>query len=365
MAGSEFANPHRLAIGNSCDVLLRTVLWHAVMSNDRSLAVSTDRNSVRGLHVGIVTTSADLHTDVVAALLRERGHTVSVVLGDGSPGYGALTWSSAHPTRPLLRTAAGTRITPADLDVVWWRRAGRPTVPDRVVDSQAREYVASANAVAVFGVWLSAVRGRWVSHPDATRHAENKIVQLRAAISAGLRIPRTLISQHPGEIREFAASLGPGRMIGKPVTGVLNLGLATGVITEAMLCDDDALAIAPTIYQELVPGHRHLRVSCFGTHVIPALIEADQLDWRYEKNYRVRSYELDSAIERQLLGVLDQLHLAMGIFDLKLDGDDAPIWLEVNPQGQFLFLEARGGPTQLATAMADLLIDEGSRSMRM
>jgi hypothetical protein len=47
----------------------------------------------------------------------------------------------------------------------------------------------------------------------------------------------------------------------------------------------------------------------------------------------------------------------MGIFDLKLDADGLPTWLEVNPQGQFLFLEALCD-LPLSAAMARFLVDE-------
>jgi hypothetical protein len=314
-----------------------------------------------GLHVGIVTASEDLHAHIISAELRARGHEVSMVLSDRMPGCGGLSWNSDRPTSGLVRTASGRRIAPADLDVTWWRRAGNTLVPERVVDNQARQYVGAAGSAAASGLWRTTMRGRWVSDPDATRNAENKIVQLRAAIDAGLAVPRTLISQDPDDIRDFAASLGRQRMIAKAVTAIRDLGLAAGIVTDAMLRDDAALAVTPTIYQELVPGTRHLRVCCFGRRVVAASIDAQQLDWRYERGTRIRPYLTEPDLDRRLVDVTKQLGLRMGIFDLKLGPDEEPVWLEINPQGQFLFLEALGGPP-LAEAMVDLLVEEGSKS---
>ena len=48
------------------------------------------------------------------------------------------------------------------------------------------------------------------------------------------------------------------------------------------------------------------------------------------------------------------LGLAMGVVDLKLDGDGEPVWLEVNPQGQFLFVEGLSG-VPLTRALAEFL----------
>jgi hypothetical protein len=52
---------------------------------------------------------------------------------------------------------------------------------------------------------------------------------------------------------------------------------------------------------------------------------------------------LSSELRRRLQEVLAELNLRMGVFDLKLAEDGEPWWLELNPQGQFLFVEALGG----------------------
>ncbi len=49
---------------------------------------------------------------------------------------------------------------------------------------------------------------------------------------------------------------------------------------------------------------------------------------------------MSDALRRRVRDVLDALELEMGIIDIKLTPEDEPVWLEVNPQGQFLFLDA-------------------------
>jgi hypothetical protein len=74
-----------------------------------------------------------------------------------------------------------------------------------------------------------------------------------------------------------------------------------------------------------------------------ALLESDLLDWRHPMDAEVTPYELPTALSETLLALLATLGLQMGIFDLKLTDEDEPVWLELNPQGQFLFIEALGG----------------------
>ena len=53
----------------------------------------------------------------------------------------------------------------------------------------------------------------------------------------------------------------------------------------------------------------------------------------------------------------------MGIFDVKLTDDDEPVFLEVNPQGQFLFVEGLCG-IPLADAVADFLVVQARENSR-
>jgi hypothetical protein len=47
----------------------------------------------------------------------------------------------------------------------------------------------------------------------------------------------------------------------------------------------------------------------------------------------------------------------MGVFDVKLRPDGEPVFLEVNPQGQFLFVEGMSD-MPLGEAFAEFVVDE-------
>ena len=51
----------------------------------------------------------------------------------------------------------------------------------------------------------------------------------------------------------------------------------------------------------------------------------------------------------------------MGIVDLKLTPEGEPVWLEVNPQGQFLFLDALAN-LNLAEKFAAYLVEEWNKA---
>lgn len=257
-----------------------------------------------------------------------------------------------------MRDDDGQSVVVHEIDLVWWRRlTGTPALPIGLT-SDATKLVANDCQAALLGALMTAFRGMWISPPEATRLAQNKLVQLHEAQAAGLRIPRTLVSQDPEQVRAFHEELGinPGVIV-KPVHGAQDVPIMTGLVDRQMLTEQ-AITVSPAIYQEYIPGRLHLRVCCFGEKVVTALLESDALDWRYPLHATVTPFELDSGIAAMVLDVLKRLGLRMGIVDMKIGVDGIPVWLEVNPQGQFLFLEGMSDSMPLSRIFCDFLVEE-------
>jgi hypothetical protein len=126
---------------------------------------------------------------------------------------------------------------------------------------------------------------------------------------------------------------------------------------EHLMCDD-SISLCPTIYQEHVEGYQHIRAHCFGDNVYAAVLESNELDWRSNLDVPFRIADVDVDLKDKLLKVTRALGLRMGIFDLKyIDKSISPIWLEINPQGQFLFLEGLSG-MNLTEYFAQFLYNE-------
>jgi len=244
-----------------------------------------------------------------------------------------------------------------ELDAIWWRRlTGPPRLPEWLEDEAARDLVERECRATLLGLVLTEFRGAWISHPEATRLAENKLVQLDAARRAGLRLPRTLVSQDPAAVRRFCEER-EHEVVVKTVAGTPKTPVMAGRVTPELISRDEDVALCPAIYQELVPGSRHLRVCCFGDRIYTGLLETDRLDWRYPLDARVEPYELDGATARRVRAVVAALGLRMGVLDMKLAPEGPPVWLEINPQGQFLFLEGMA-ELPLTNPFADFLLRE-------
>jgi hypothetical protein len=311
------------------------------------------------LRVAILTRHDDFHAFVVRQILEDQGVQCSIILTDSIAWDGGLSWSSSDEATPtVVRDMDGHEVAVAELHVVWWRRlTGEPRIPVALPDG-AHELVVNDCRAALLGVLLTNFGGAWISHPEATRTAQNKLLQLKTAQRVGLRIPRTLVSQDPDKVRRFCRD-HDGQVIVKTVAGAQGTPVMAGLVTPELLTDD-SVRLSPAIYQEFIPGTRHLRVCCFGLEVRTALLETETVDWRYPLDAEVHPYRLDDQTQDRVLQVVVDLGLRMGIMDMKLAPDGTPVWLEINPQGQFVFLEGMCSGMPLARTFADFLIREAN-----
>jgi hypothetical protein len=314
--------------------------------------------------VAIVTLAGDLHAYVISKHLREA-HDIdaAIIASDRLSAAGGLTWSNVDGPGHTLPTEEGGTVDVRGLDLVWWRRChGRPTVPDAVTDTQLRKLVVKDNRAALRGTLMAGFSGTWISDPYATERAQNKLLQLSVASAVGLTVPRTLVSSDPTDVRDFTRAHG-GTVIAKTLTGLLGTSLQAGRVTLDSLDDDAEISVSATVYQEEVPGTDHLRVMVFGDAVHAARISSAELDWRLANDMVVEPVELEPRLSDALRDVTRRLGLRMGVYDLKLRPDGHPVFLEVNPQGQFLFVEGMSD-MPLGAAFADFVAAELALSPR-
>jgi hypothetical protein len=287
----------------------------------------------------IVSERQDFHAQLVNRVFDATASGKSFLLEwDKVGGQPSIAWEPAKLARLLC--FEDRRVDPGDLDVIWWRRTGAAQEL-RPLDDEHGVLVDRCCSTAIEGLLQATFPGIWVSEPSATERAANKLVQLDAAMQVGLDVPRTCISNDPAVVRAFAEQCG--NVVVKSLHPAEGVALFTRPLPAEPLPDKSVLA-APTIFQERIDGTRHLRVNCFGDRVFPFEIRSSHLDWRGKlADAEVRPAELSVEIASRLVDLQSRLGLAMSIHDLKIAQDGRVFWLEVNPQGQFLFLQGLTG----------------------
>ncbi|GAA2241242.1 ATP-grasp ribosomal peptide maturase [Streptomyces amakusaensis] len=305
----------------------------------------------------VVTEADDLTADMVITELNRRN--VPVVRFNPADIGAGLTVSARFGTCPGL--VAGQVRTPsrtadlAHVRSVYWRR---PAWPDfrHLGDDDAR--FAAAQARHGLGGTLYALDGPlWVNHPLRIAAADYKPAQLALAQRLGLSVPPTLVTNDPAEAREFITA--HGRVIYKTLRwtpyerdGVPVTGWAEPVTADEI---DDRVRVTPHLFQSRVDKVADLRVLVVGRQVFTVRIDSGLLDWR--KNYSALTYTVERLPERMnqaLQACLDRLELVSGSFDLAVDRAGNHWWLELNPNGQWGWLETETG-LPMSAAFADLL----------
>jgi hypothetical protein len=294
--------------------------------------------------VGIVSLGADLHAHAVAKKLRERfGCKAHVFPIDEAHQTCLLNWDGIDGT---ITNYHGDQVRIGDLDVVWWRRARADQGQDLTAplfDQDVFEFVSAEWRFAYPGLWTADFRGLWVNDPRADLWATSKQTQLRTATQVGLHVPKTLISNDPARIREFCALLD-GNVVVKKIAGVPGKSFATVEINTENLnkISNDSLRLAPAVYQEKISAEAHYRVLSFGRLPVFVKFSSPYLDWRRSLPVRPHIVEVSTDLTHQVNRFLDELDLRMGIIDFVIDAEGREMFLELNPQGQFLFLEGLG-----------------------
>lgn len=306
----------------------------------------------------------DLHALAVQHAVRSRGsHDFHIVESDNISGREGVSWSShsersyGAPAAAFL-TSESVKISVEEAELLWWRR---PKMDQEITahtgSTHERGLVNNDCRGALGGILAATFRGEWLSSPQATDQAADKLYQLCVAREAGLRVPRTLVSQSRDDVIAFSRSVK--RTIVKPVVGARGPALYTRWLDAPETIPASSFEVCPATYQEYIEGRRHIRLNCFGEQMYAALIETDDLDWRPNLNVPISRWPVPPELRRMVSEVLRRMGLRMGVVDLKLTPEGEPVWLEVNPQGQFLFLEPLTGEP-LTEHFADFLISEAS-----
>jgi hypothetical protein len=295
----------------------------------------------------VVAPEDDLHACVVRERLIARGAECMVWDSARFPWRDRLSWAPGDGAAGRL---GDTDVTLSDVTRIWWRRSRPATVDPLVEDAHVRRFCIGEARELVRGV---AQAGAPVTNdPSAEQRAESKILQLAIAARIGLPVPPTVVSNDADRLRAFVQS--HPRSVIKTLRCDYVTSIPTRVVGSGDLCDPRAVALAPVIVQGLVECEADVRVCMVGNQTFAAALRRpdrnENVDWRLTAT-GWEPLTLPEAVSRQLRHMLDELGLETGSFDLRLTGGGTYVFLEINPSGQFLFLEIDAG-LPISEAMA-------------
>jgi glutathione synthase/RimK-type ligase-like ATP-grasp enzyme len=268
---------------------------------------------------------------------------------------------SAYPTRTSLSLTCGpdgpprSALSPLGEDPIdlsrchaaWWRRPQPLGLAPTMRLPAHRAFAYAECHAALASVWAT-LDAAWINDPVCDELAGRKALQLAIAREAGLQIPETLITSEPSRARAFVSEHGLENTVYKAFTGTLEAWRETRILRPEEVDQLDAVAHAPVIFQAYVPAALDLRVTIVDGRIFAASIDSQAT--AYGADYRmhmdetaVEPYVLPEIVAERLQLVLRRLGLVYGALDLRLRPDGEHVFLEINPSGQWRFIEDRTG----------------------
>ncbi|HEY0097473.1 MAG TPA: hypothetical protein VGB76_00850 [Pyrinomonadaceae bacterium] len=253
----------------------------------------------------------------------------------------------------------GTRRDMSGVRCVWWRRPQPFVIPEEVSGSEDRNFAYGECHAAVVGLW-SCLDAHWVNNPERDEVAARKAYQLKVAVGLGFRVPRTLITNDPASAATFIEGEGAAGTIYKAFSATERAWRETRLLRPEELAQLDAVRFAPVIFQEHIRADIDLRITIIGDEVFPAAIRSGETD--YHVDFRmtmheapIEAHELPPEIVSKLRSFMNALGLVYGAIDMRLTPEGEYVFLEINPAGQWLFVEERTGQPITAALAAYLL----------
>jgi glutathione synthase/RimK-type ligase-like ATP-grasp enzyme len=248
------------------------------------------------------------------------------------------------------------------ITAAWWRRPQSFVLDAAVSNPEHQTFAYNECQEALTGLWQS-LDALWINNPVCDDIAHRKSWQLKLAVDVGLRTPQTLVSNDPDTARAFLTATPGKQFIYKPFSATTKAWRETRLVSDAELGQLDKLRHAPVIFQEYIAGIDY-RVTVVGQEVFTAAIDARggayPVDFRMNlQQLPARAATLPDDVQARLLALAARLGIVYGAADFRQCSATGQFYfLEINPAGQWLFVEDQTG-LPISAAIAGALVRGG------
>jgi hypothetical protein len=246
---------------------------------------------------------------------------------------------------------------PHSFSHVWYRRP-EAIRSAAIPDSPEGRCALDEWSHAIEGVLAHVPFARWMNHPAANAAASRKLEQLTTALRNGLSIPDTLVTQCADAVREFAAKHG-GLVVAKPLGRAYierpdsepDSLIFTNPVSQVDLRDLSDVSGCPTLLQQMIRKKSDVRVTIVDDAVFAIEMFAEDSDGNQRCDIRrnnmtdvqYRPIELPHMLAQRIRCLMEYYQLRFAAIDLVRSLDGEWKFLEINPNGQWAWLDLFGG----------------------
>lgn len=279
-----------------------------------------------------------------------------------------------------------------DITSVWYRRFGKFMLPESF--NEQERIFATGESQTFIRTLFNSTNALWVNAREAEIKSNDKPFQLIKAREVGFEIPKTLITNNPNEVVNFY-NQSTTKIIFKPLSGVSyqpidytkevydsyshkfkikpyiaktpsnNPIVFTQFLDDKKIKQIENVQFSPLIFQEYIDKKYELRITVVGQQIFACKIysqdfEETSVDFRkfalLEKKIPKHEKEnLPIEIQDKILLLMNKLGLVFGCIDMIVTPNDEYIFLEINPSGQWLWIE-EFTDFKITDALVDILV---------
>jgi glutathione synthase/RimK-type ligase-like ATP-grasp enzyme len=340
------------------------------MSRHRTICCSDRCLERASMHhkpvVLILTEEMDEHANMIVPRLVERGVRPLRIHTADFPLSATIDIVNTHGEWKGYLECSSGRVYLDEIRSAWFRRPNNPDLSKSGILPEAQRFAQFETKAACQGLWRS-LSCFWVSHPDKIESSSYKVEQLQSAAIIGLKVPKTIVTNNPNTLLSFYHTC-KGEVVYKtlwrPVVEYQHISSAiyTTPLSSQHLDNLETVSLSACLFQEYIPKAFELRITIIGRQVFAVAIHSQESsiakhDWRrYDlDNTPHYIFDLPSDIADKCRSlVIDHYGLCFGAIDMIVTPEGDYVFLELNPNGQWAWLELLTG-IPLSDTLADLL----------
>lgn len=256
----------------------------------------------------------------------------------------------------LSLSIGGRRLRAQEIGALVYRRP-KPFHAPVDGDDYQRRHASNEWAEAVEGFLAHVPPSKWLNHPVRSFQASHKVHQLTRAQGCGLRVPPWIVTTDAEEAEGFLNAHGTG-VVAKPLASgfierddaVDDSLIYTCAVDDSHLALFDRLPGCPVLFQARVVKEVDVRMVIVDDQTVAVSLRAtgedgsQRLDIRRD-NMRNVQYELVAVpahVELAVKELMQEYGLRFGALDFAIDSAGEWMFFEVNPNGQWAWLDLAG-----------------------
>lgn len=310
----------------------------------------------------IFTNKEDAHPNPVIEILKDRGVAFfRLNTEDLLTDYDFNWWAGKDGCDfEIINRISGLKIRGSEITSVWDRRPEPPKSlrvhnTEKINQHNLREALEFLRFLRHYVEHIPSI-GSIVED----RVASSKMLQYRTAQDCGFTVPDTVYANTKSAILSF--SRHHKTLCLKSITGTdvwddehgLDYVFYTQVLDSADIEDipEEAFTQTVSFVQEYIPKDYELRVTVIGEDVFATKILSQNLpenkgkiDWRqgYDSGLSLEPTQLPPRVQKKCNNLVKGLGLNFGCLDLIVTPEGDYVFLECNPNGQWLWIELATG----------------------